>query len=66
MGQPILDAKYVPTHTDTVARGRGANLSSFFTTDMSGSARPATGGWDIGAYQSLARPQPPTGVSVKN
>jgi len=38
------------TATDVV--GQGTNLSAFFTTDIEGNARPATGAWDIGAYQS--------------
>jgi hypothetical protein len=31
--------------------GHGANESGYFTTDKDGHARPATGNWDIGAYQ---------------
>ena len=31
--------------------GHGANESAYFTTDKDGKARPATGAWDIGAYQ---------------
>jgi len=31
--------------------GAGANLSSVFAYDKTGVARPASGGWDIGAYQ---------------
>ena len=34
------------------AIGKGANLSAYFTTDAAGHARPASGAWDIGAYQS--------------
>ena len=29
----------------------GTNLSTYFNTDYAGNARPATGAWDIGAYQ---------------
>jgi Protein of unknown function (DUF1565)/Right handed beta helix region len=38
--------------------GAGLNLSSVFTTDESGAARPASGAWDIGAfvYGSAAAP----------
>jgi hypothetical protein len=32
----------------------GANLSSVFTTDYAGNARPATGAWMIGAYQVVS------------
>jgi len=35
--------------TDTVAKGNGANLSTYFTTDTDGTARGST--WDIGPYQ---------------
>ena len=31
--------------------GQGANESGYFATDKDGNARPATGNWDIGAYQ---------------
>jgi hypothetical protein len=31
--------------------GQGVNLSAYFTTDYAGSTRPATGPWDIGAYE---------------
>ena len=31
--------------------GQGANESGYFVTDKDGNARPATGNWDIGAYQ---------------
>src|SRR5260370_27443143 len=32
------------------AIGAGYNLSSSFTTDLAGAARPASGSWDLGAY----------------
>ncbi len=31
--------------------GTGANESAYFTTDKDGRGRPASGAWDIGAYQ---------------
>ena len=31
--------------------GNGINESAYFTTDKDGNARPATGNWDVGAYQ---------------
>ena len=42
------------------AIGAATNLSSSFTTDLDGIARPATGAWDIGAYQYAADTTPPT------
>lgn len=33
---------------------RGANLSTYFTTDLTGTLRPTTGPWDIGAFQFRA------------
>jgi len=32
-------------------RGKGVNLSSYFSTDADGNSRPAGGAWDIGPYQ---------------
>lgn len=37
--------------SDMGARNSGLNLSSYFTMDKDGNARPASGAWDIGAYQ---------------
>jgi hypothetical protein len=52
--------------SDTVAIGKGVNLSSYFTTDKDGNPRGTT--WDIGAYQHLAkgatRPNPPQRLRV--
>jgi len=36
------------------ARGAGKNLSNYFNTDKDGNPRPATGAWDIGAYEYVA------------
>jgi hypothetical protein len=36
---------------DTVARGTGVSLASFFTTDKDGVARPQGGAWDRGPYE---------------
>jgi hypothetical protein len=55
--------------------GAGANLTSLgiaeLNTDILGAARPASGAWDIGAFQFGAtaaaqqqRPNPPTGLTV--
>ncbi len=38
----------------SVAINQGTNLSSFFTTDITGLPRPATGAWEIGAYEFIA------------
>ena len=46
------------------AIGAGLNLSAYFTTDISGAARPASGPWDLGAdVYASADTTPPT-VSV--
>ncbi len=47
------------------ALGAGLVLSGF-TTDLLGRTRPALGPWDLGAYQSSARPtvEPPTRLRV--
>jgi hypothetical protein len=37
--------------TDTVAKDKGVSLSSYFTTDKDGVARPQGPAWDIGAYE---------------
>ncbi|HVM59668.1 MAG TPA: PKD domain-containing protein, partial [Verrucomicrobiae bacterium] len=36
---------------DTTCAGQGMNLSTYFGTAADGTARPASGAWDIGAYQ---------------
>jgi hypothetical protein len=42
---------YHLTSAATTLIGKATNLSSYFNTDKDGNARPATGNWDIGAYQ---------------
>ncbi|HVM61576.1 MAG TPA: hypothetical protein VMV72_12000 [Verrucomicrobiae bacterium] len=37
---------------DTACAGQGMNLSAYFGTAADGTARPASGAWDIGAYQT--------------
>ncbi len=53
-------ASYIPlsannnyhlTAAATALIGKGANESAYFTTDRDGNSRPATGNWDVGAYQ---------------
>jgi hypothetical protein len=41
----------------------GVNLSSSFTTDMTGNGRPSSGGWDLGAYVFGSVTAPP-GIST--
>jgi hypothetical protein len=41
------------------AMDAGVNLSSIFTTDLSGNPRPTGAGWDMGAYE-VGGPPPPT------
>lgn len=38
------------------AKSAGANLSTFFTTDMLGTSRPQSANWDLGAYQGVTPP----------
>jgi hypothetical protein len=44
---------FAPTSKSSPTVGTGANLSSLalFYTDINGNPRPATGNWDVGAYQ---------------
>jgi hypothetical protein len=57
---PTLDCSIA---TNSPAIGAGANLSAYFSTDYAGNARPASGAWTIGAYQSGAAQQA-AGLSV--
>lgn len=41
----------MPASSASAIVGAGQNLSSYFTTDMAGNSRPASGAWDIGAYE---------------
>jgi hypothetical protein len=41
---------YHLSSTATAMIGKGANEYSYFTTDMAGNIRPASGAWDIGPY----------------
>ena len=53
---------------DTAARSQGANLSHWFRFDADDKPRPATGPWDIGAYQTgaeTAMPAPPVIAAVE-
>ena len=44
---------------DSPAKGAGAILSSEYATDFAGVPRPASAGWDLGAYQSSGSPDDP-------
>lgn len=45
--------------TNSLAIGKGVNLSSAFTKDYAGNARPAMGNWTIGAYAAtVSSPAP--------
>lgn len=51
--------------SDTVAKDKGAALSSTFAVDKDGVSRPQGSAWDIGAYEfitggAIAKPMPPT------
>ncbi len=76
---PNLDANYKPQAGSPVI-GAGANLYSIcngqpnpglgaLCFDKAGVARPSSGGWDMGAYQSGSqstgtKPNPPTGLAA--
>jgi hypothetical protein len=63
--QPLLSPGFTLLAPDTVARGQGTNLWSFFNADRIDRSRPATGPWDLGCYQS-GRPSPPTSLRRQN
>ncbi len=50
IGVPSLDANFVPTASDTLARDQGATMS-YFSTDKVGTARPQGSSFDIGAFE---------------
>ena len=51
---------------DIVARDNGTNLYALFTTDKDGNARPASGLWDIGAYEYVPPQATATTLRVGN
>jgi hypothetical protein len=64
---PFLDTNtWVPLISDTVAKGKGTNLSAYFTTDYYGNPRaPGTNAWDIGAAAFVVPPlTAPLGLHV--
>ncbi|MGZ3792083.1 MAG: choice-of-anchor Q domain-containing protein [Bdellovibrio sp.] len=54
IGIPILDANFIPTATDALARDQGMTLS-YFSTDKLGTPRPQGSAWDIGAFEYSAK-----------
>ena len=64
-GNPNLNSSFVPQPTGA-AIGSGANLSSFFTTDMAGNSRPPSpAAWDIGANQFVSSAPIPTILRIE-
>lgn len=58
----FVGSSFVLATNDTAAKGMGTNLTSLLASqcpqalfDASGTPRPSTGAWDIGAYQSGAQ-----------
>ncbi|MGZ3797551.1 MAG: choice-of-anchor Q domain-containing protein [Pseudobdellovibrionaceae bacterium] len=68
IGVPSLDANFVPTASDTLARDRGMPLS-YFSTDLRGVVRPQGLSWDIGAFEYSVNTQvqlaPPTNLRIQ-
>jgi hypothetical protein len=69
-GSLSIGGSYVP-NSGSIAIGAGANLTSLGGTaldsDKAGNARPSSGAWDAGAYQSgtsAQQPTSPTGLSA--
>ena len=60
----LLNAQFQPLTNDTVATGKGTNLTAWavandmsaITNDYQGNPRPAVGNWTIGAYQVAGAP----------
>jgi hypothetical protein len=51
IGVPSLDASFVPTSSDTLARDKGTSLLNYFSTDKVGTVRPQGSAFDIGAFE---------------
>jgi hypothetical protein len=55
------------SQSDVVARGAGANLSSYTQADIDGTIRSASGAWDIGAFTSSPSAlRPPSNLMIVN
>ena len=69
-GNPNLNSAYM-LQSGSAAIGKGANLTSLGITalnsDAAGTARPSSGGWDIGAFQYGSQTgtiDPPSGLNA--
>jgi hypothetical protein len=51
IANPLLSALLAPLVGSPLAFA-GENLTSYFSTDITGATRPASGGWTMGAYQA--------------
>jgi len=60
-GSPTIAAG---TNLSNLCAGNGGPLPNALCSDIVGNPRPASGAWDIGAYQSNPGPNPPTSLSV--
>ncbi|MDR3413786.1 MAG: hypothetical protein P4L87_22975 [Formivibrio sp.] len=62
------DYSLISTVGSTFPRGKGVDLGAPYDVDANGTARGASGAWDIGAYAfyvlGAALPAPPQGVTV--
>jgi len=55
---PVFDGETYRLSAGSPAIGAGENLSAYFSTDADGNTRPASGAWDIGAFQYGEAPPP--------
>ena len=60
--KPLLDAKYMPTASDTVAKNTGQNLSVWFTADKNGVPRSA---WYSGAFEYAPDGRPEAAANLR-
>lgn len=61
----ILKNRYAPTTAKNPSVGVGTNApSNIFSTDILGRVRPQGCCWDVGAYQFIAAPAPPTNLRI--
>jgi hypothetical protein len=59
---------FAPLAPSNGTANMGVNLSSVFTTDITGALRPRVGTWDVGAHQFVTtstRLNPPTNIRVE-